>query len=52
MIKDTPIKLDKEAKIFLLGLIKKGYIDKNDSLTLSRYFVFDIPISPYIKQYY
>ena len=43
-------KLDKETKILLLSVLKKGYFDKEDELKLSKYFVFGIPIDEWIKQ--
>jgi len=47
---ENVIKLDKEAKIFLLDVIKKGYFDEADSLKLSRYFVFNVPINDWVNK--
>jgi len=44
------IKLDRNIKILLLNVLKKGYFDENDTLQLSKYAVFNIPIEEWINQ--
>ena len=46
---DKVRKLDKQTKILLLSVLKKGYFDKEDELKLSKYFVFGIPIDEWVK---
>ena len=43
-----PIQLDKQAKILLLNILKKGYVDDDDRLTLSRFILFSVPITDWI----
>ena len=47
---EEPIQLDKQAKILLLNILKKGHIDENDQLTLSRFMLFSIPITDWIDK--
>jgi hypothetical protein len=40
--------LDRDAKLLLLNILKKGYIDNNDALLLSKKIVFNINIEDWI----
>jgi hypothetical protein len=42
--------LDKEGKIFLLSVLKKGYFDEADMEILSKMIVFNVPIHEWINE--
>ena len=45
------VKLDREMKVLLLNVLKKGYFDVTDTQQLGKYGLFNIPIDEWIRPF-